>query len=179
MVLTGVTVAVAYVNLRQLNKVIALGIASFKATLVVLYFIAREVRQSAHEAVRGDRHLLPVHPPQLDDDRLRVARVDQPAGAPPVTSRGGIEPGDPRRFTRLTIRGRSHTLPLHVTSEAEDGRFQAPGWRDCQPVAATQVCAWSTLPGAAARRPAAAPTSTSTRTGSSRARAPTENAGSS
>ena len=39
MVLTGVTVAVAYVNLGQLNKVIALGIASFKATLVVLYFM--------------------------------------------------------------------------------------------------------------------------------------------
>ena len=39
MVLTGVTVAVAYVNLGQFNKVIALGIASFKATLVVLYFM--------------------------------------------------------------------------------------------------------------------------------------------
>jgi cytochrome c oxidase subunit IV len=39
MVLTGVTVAVAYVNLGQFNKVIALAIASFKATLVVLYFM--------------------------------------------------------------------------------------------------------------------------------------------
>ena len=39
MVLTGVTVAVAYVNLGQFNKVVALGIASFKATLVVLYFM--------------------------------------------------------------------------------------------------------------------------------------------
>ena len=39
MVLTAVTVAVAYVNLGQLNKVVALGIASFKATLVVLYFM--------------------------------------------------------------------------------------------------------------------------------------------
>ena len=39
MVLTGVTVAVAYVNLGQFNKVIALGIAGFKATLVVLYFM--------------------------------------------------------------------------------------------------------------------------------------------
>jgi cytochrome c oxidase subunit IV len=39
MVLTAVTVAVAYVNLGQFNKVIALGIASFKATLVVLYFM--------------------------------------------------------------------------------------------------------------------------------------------
>jgi cytochrome c oxidase subunit IV len=39
MVLTAVTVAVAYVNLGEMNKVIALGIASFKATLVVLYFM--------------------------------------------------------------------------------------------------------------------------------------------
>lgn len=39
MVLTAITVAVAYINLGQLNKVVALGIASFKATLVVLYFM--------------------------------------------------------------------------------------------------------------------------------------------
>jgi cytochrome c oxidase subunit 4 len=39
MVLTTITVAVAYVNLGQLNKVVALGIASFKATLVILYFM--------------------------------------------------------------------------------------------------------------------------------------------
>jgi cytochrome c oxidase subunit IV len=39
MVLTAVTVAVAYVNLGQFNKVVALAIASFKATLVVLYFM--------------------------------------------------------------------------------------------------------------------------------------------
>jgi cytochrome c oxidase subunit 4 len=39
MVLTAVTIAVAFVNLGQFNKVVALGIASFKATLVVLYFM--------------------------------------------------------------------------------------------------------------------------------------------
>ena len=39
MVLTVVTVLVAYVNLGQLNKVVALGIASLKATLVILYFM--------------------------------------------------------------------------------------------------------------------------------------------
>jgi cytochrome c oxidase subunit 4 len=39
MVLTAVTVAVAYVNLGPWNKVVALSIASFKATLVVLYFM--------------------------------------------------------------------------------------------------------------------------------------------
>ena len=39
MVLTGITVAVAYVNLGQFNKVVALGIAGFKATIVVLYFM--------------------------------------------------------------------------------------------------------------------------------------------
>jgi cytochrome c oxidase subunit 4 len=39
MVLTTVTVLVAYVNLGQFNKVVALGIASIKATLVILYFM--------------------------------------------------------------------------------------------------------------------------------------------
>ena len=39
MVLTAITVLVAYVNLGQLNKVVALGIASLKATLVVLFFM--------------------------------------------------------------------------------------------------------------------------------------------
>jgi cytochrome c oxidase subunit IV len=39
MVLTVVTVLVAYVNLGQLNIFIALGIACFKASLVVLYFM--------------------------------------------------------------------------------------------------------------------------------------------
>jgi cytochrome c oxidase subunit 4 len=39
MVLTGVTVAVAYVDLGAFNNVVALGIAGFKATLVVLFFM--------------------------------------------------------------------------------------------------------------------------------------------
>jgi cytochrome c oxidase subunit 4 len=39
MVLTVVTVLVAFVNLGEMNKVVALGIATFKATLVVLYFM--------------------------------------------------------------------------------------------------------------------------------------------
>ena len=39
MVLTGVTVAVAYLDLGALNVVAALGIACFKATIVALYFM--------------------------------------------------------------------------------------------------------------------------------------------
>ena len=39
MVLTVVTVVVAYVNLGAINTAVALGIASFKATLVILYFM--------------------------------------------------------------------------------------------------------------------------------------------
>ena len=39
MVFTVITVLVAYVNLGQLNKVVALGIATLKATLVILYFM--------------------------------------------------------------------------------------------------------------------------------------------
>ncbi len=39
MVLTGVTVWVAYHNLGPLNAVVALSIATFKAVLVILYFM--------------------------------------------------------------------------------------------------------------------------------------------
>ena len=39
MVLTGVTVAAAYVDMGRLNAVVALAIAGFKATVVVLYFM--------------------------------------------------------------------------------------------------------------------------------------------
>jgi cytochrome c oxidase subunit IV len=39
MILTAATVAAAYVNLGQFNIVVALAIATLKATLVVLYFM--------------------------------------------------------------------------------------------------------------------------------------------
>jgi cytochrome c oxidase subunit 4 len=39
LVLTGVTVAVAYVDLGRMNAVAALAIAGFKALIVVLYFM--------------------------------------------------------------------------------------------------------------------------------------------
>lgn len=39
MVLTAITVAVAWVDLGSLNILVALGVAVFKATLVVLYFM--------------------------------------------------------------------------------------------------------------------------------------------
>ena len=39
MVLTGVTVAVAYIDLGAVNTVAALAIACFKALIVVLYFM--------------------------------------------------------------------------------------------------------------------------------------------
>ena len=39
MVLTGITVAVAFVDLKIMNTVVALSIAVLKATLVVLFFM--------------------------------------------------------------------------------------------------------------------------------------------
>ena len=39
LVLTGVTVGVAYLDLGRLNAVVALAIACFKAMIVVLYFM--------------------------------------------------------------------------------------------------------------------------------------------
>lgn len=39
LVLTGVTVAVAYIDLGRMNTVLALAIAGFKAIIVVLFFM--------------------------------------------------------------------------------------------------------------------------------------------
>ena len=39
LVLTAVTVAVAYLDLGPLNTIVAMSIASIKATLIVLYFM--------------------------------------------------------------------------------------------------------------------------------------------
>ena len=39
MVLTAITVAVAFVNLGSFNPVVALGVAAVKATLVILFFM--------------------------------------------------------------------------------------------------------------------------------------------
>ncbi len=39
MALTGVTIAVAFLDLGPLNNIVAMSIAVFKATLVVLYFM--------------------------------------------------------------------------------------------------------------------------------------------
>jgi cytochrome c oxidase subunit 4 len=39
LVFTGITVAAAYVDLGVLNPIIALGIASFKAVVVILFFM--------------------------------------------------------------------------------------------------------------------------------------------
>ena len=39
MVLTGITVKAAYVNLGSFNIIVALGIAALKAILVILYFM--------------------------------------------------------------------------------------------------------------------------------------------
>ena len=47
MVLTAATVAAAYVNLGALNIVVALAIATVKATLVVLYFMHARTAPSA------------------------------------------------------------------------------------------------------------------------------------
>ncbi len=50
-----------------------------------------------------------------------------------------MEPNDDQPVTRLTTRGRSHTLPRSVASEADYERVQARCSCDSQLLAATQV----------------------------------------
>ena len=58
MVLTGITVAVAYVDLGALNTVAALAIACFKALIVVLYFMHVKYSTASHQAHGDCRPLL-------------------------------------------------------------------------------------------------------------------------
>ena len=80
MVLTAVTVAVAFVNLGSFNFPVAIGIAITKATLVILFFMHAKYSSTADEDVRRDGLLLPVHPADADADRLPVARLEDVRG---------------------------------------------------------------------------------------------------
>ena len=81
MVLTAITIMVAYVNLGPWNKVVALGIASFKATLVVLYFmhVKYASRMTKLIVVTGFFFLAILL--GRDDGRLQLAHLGQPSSA--------------------------------------------------------------------------------------------------
>ena len=82
MVLTAVTVAVAFVNLGSFNFPVAIGIAITKATLVILFFMHAKYSSQLTKLFVGDRVLLPAHPARPVADRLPVARdADLPGGA--------------------------------------------------------------------------------------------------
>jgi cytochrome c oxidase subunit 4 len=53
MICTAITVAVAYFDLGPLNTIVALTIAVFKATLVVLFFMHEVARASPWAVVVG------------------------------------------------------------------------------------------------------------------------------
>ena len=87
LVFTGLTVGAAFVDLGPLNTILALSIATFKAILVVLFFM--HVKYT-HEKLTGSGHrqrdLLPVHPAVPKHGRLRhpplaiMSRVRRPRG---------------------------------------------------------------------------------------------------
>ena len=75
MVMTAVTVLVAFVNIGILNFPIALTIAIFKATLVVLFFMHAKYSSRLTKLVVGSAFFFLGDPAHVDDDRLHVARV--------------------------------------------------------------------------------------------------------
>ena len=75
MVLTAITVSIAFIPLGRLNFPVALSIAILKATLVVLFFMHVEVQQPAHEADLRNRILLSPGSFRPDLVRLSVARL--------------------------------------------------------------------------------------------------------
>ncbi len=80
MVLTAITVSIAFINLGPLNFPVALAIAILKATLVILFFM--HVKYSSHltKLICGSRILLSDGPVWSDAVRLPVARVVRGSG---------------------------------------------------------------------------------------------------
>ena len=81
-------VLVAYVNLGQLNKVVALGIASLKATLVVLYFMHVKYASRMTKLIVISGFFFLGDPADPDDGGLRIADLGQSAGHTAVGTKG-------------------------------------------------------------------------------------------
>ncbi len=77
MVLTAVTVGVAFINLGALNFPVAIAIAITKATLVILFFMHVKYSSQLTKMFVGHGVLLPVDHVRADDDRLPVARLER------------------------------------------------------------------------------------------------------
>ena len=86
LILTGVTVAAAYVDLGRMNTVVALAIACFKALIVVLYFMHVKYSTPRHQADGDCGALLDGHHLRADAWRLPDPRLGhlRPAGGSPV-----------------------------------------------------------------------------------------------
>ena len=119
MVLTAVTVAVAFMNLGSLNFPVAIGIAITKATLVILFFMHVKYSSKLTKFVVGVVPLLPGVPLRPDVDRLPVARLAdvaawhddgrhaghrRPAAPAARRLRPPREPPQPRRSTEARPR---------------------------------------------------------------------------
>ncbi len=102
MVLTIITVAAAYVDLGNLNIIVAIAIALVKATFVILFFM--HVKYSSKLDVGGCRRrcVLADHPADDADARLRQPRLDGGSAHRPrrVARRRGASPRRPQRSSR-------------------------------------------------------------------------------
>ena len=90
MVLTAVTVAVAFVNLGALNFPVAIAIAITKATLVVLFFMHVKYSSRLTKMIVGDGVLLP-------DDMLGLTMTDYLSRGWYTSPRGTAGAGTPGR----------------------------------------------------------------------------------
>ena len=87
MVLTTATVLAAYVNLGRFNAPVALAIATFKATLVVLFFMHVKYSSRLTKLIVLTSLFFLANPDRRDDDGLRDARAAGPPAAAPLTRR--------------------------------------------------------------------------------------------
>ena len=84
MVLTALTVGLAFVNLGQMNIVVALAVAIVKASLVVMFFMHLKYESPADESGARRRHLL-ADPAARHHHGLLDAQLDVRAPPPQVT----------------------------------------------------------------------------------------------
>ncbi|MGB7844300.1 MAG: cytochrome C oxidase subunit IV family protein [Candidatus Acidiferrum sp.] len=92
LILTGLTVTAAYINLGRFNIVVALGIATLKATLVVLFFMHAKFSPGRTKLVifAGIFWLLMLLFMTLSD---YVTRVDYQSAPSPSTQVARMEAG--------------------------------------------------------------------------------------
>ena len=90
LICTGLTAGVAFIDMGPFNTIVALSIATFKAILVILFFMhVKYTHEKTDWPGDSERNLLLLPPPLPEHGRLRhpPLAVNGGTSAPPVRNR--------------------------------------------------------------------------------------------